>query len=187
MYDGFCITCEVLHFFDGKIQDTSLTGFKRRDLAVEGLRIENEAHDFVRRVFEDSHALLNHDSRIFRSVKYYLDRQADVEQTTRRYVETPEYERPATVAEAFDLTILKKFSQMPALGMMARLLKEAERSGHDHKAKSLRGEVRSRLEPLNNEITRASVPKTIPIRTLVRIQLQSALVCLRYLDSASRS
>jgi len=151
------------------------------------LRIENGVHDFVGRVFEASHALLNHDSRIFRWVKYYLERQADVEQTTRRYVESPEYERPATVAEAFDLTVLKKFSQMPALGMMARLLKEAERRGHDHKAKSLRGEVISRLERLRNEIERASVPKAVPIRTLVRIQLQSALVCLRHLDSVPRS
>jgi hypothetical protein len=183
-YDGFCLTCELPHFFDNKIQDTTQTMFKRRDLFLESLRIDSETHDFVNRIFEESRDSLNGDSRVFRSVRYFLDRQAAVEETTRKFAESPEFDRPATVAEAFDLTVLKKFSQMPALGMMARLLEEAERRTRSQRLAAMSNEVRSRLRKLDRDIAKDSKPQAVPIRTLVRIQLQSALVCMKHLFPA---
>lgn len=183
MYDGFCLTCELPHFFDKRIADTTPTMFKRRDLTLESLKIEAETHDFVNRIFEESRDSLNHDSRVFRSITYYLDRRANLEETTRIFVESPEFDRPSTEAEAFDLTVLKKFSQMPALGMMARALKEAERGTKRHKLGLMGDEVRSRLHNMNRDIMKESEARAIPIRTLVRIQLQSALVCMRHLFS----
>lgn len=53
------------------------------------------------------------------------------------------FDRPATVAEAFDLTVLKRFSQMPILGMMERLLNEAEARGRHQKLSQFRERVHS--------------------------------------------
>jgi hypothetical protein len=88
------------------------------------------------------------------------------------------------VAEAFDLTVLKRFSQMPILGMMERLLKEAEAKRGDQKLSQLHEKVHSHLLRLNAETTRESNPRVIPIQTLVRIQLESAIVCLKHLGSS---
>jgi uncharacterized protein YihD (DUF1040 family) len=101
---------------------------------------------------------------------------------TQLHSEDPAFDRPSTVAETFDLTVLKTFSQMPALGMVQRLLKEAEERAQDRKLTGLRDEVHSRLLQLNNSILHECVPQAIPIRKLVRIQLENALVCLRHLD-----
>jgi hypothetical protein len=72
---------------------------------------------------------------------------------------------------------------MPILGMMERLLREAEAKRGDQKLSQLREKVHSRLLRLNADTTRESNPRTIPIQTLVRIQLESAIVCLRHVES----
>ena len=121
-------------------------------------------------------------SRIYRSVGNFLNQVNQVEQTTHAYSKDGAFERPATVAEMFDLTVLKKFSQMPVLGMVGRLLKEAEARTGNHKLGQLYETVRSRLVQLNNAILQESNPQAIPIEKLVRIQLQSAIVCLKHLN-----
>ena len=182
-YDGFCLTCEVPHFYDKSIMDTRPTRSNRRNLYLESLKTEAETHNIVKRFFEESNKLLNANSRIYRAIRYFIDRWPDDEQILRRHLEDEAFDRPATAAESFDLTVLKRFSQMPTLGMMERLLNEAEERAHDQKLRTLSEKIRLRLMQLNNDIMRESNPRAIPIETLVRIQLQSAIVCLKYLDS----
>lgn len=152
MYYGFCLTCELPHFYDDKIMDKSPTGSRRRDLLLESLKIEAGTYDPVKRVFEETHGLLDVNSRIYRSIRYFLDRWVEAEQTTRAYSQDPAFDRPATVAEA-------------------------------KKLRSLRDAVHARLLQLNSNIRQESNPQAIPIEKLVRIQLQSAIVCLTHLDS----
>lgn len=182
-YDGFCLTCELPHFFDESIQNTNQTRWKRRDLLLESLKIEAETQELVKRVLDESEGLLNMNSRIYRSIHNFVNHWVEVEQTTHAYSNDPEFNRSATVAEAFDLTTLKKFSLMPRLGMVDRLLKEAEERTRSPKIRLLRDEIQSRLLQLDRSIRQESKPRAIPIDRLVRIQLQSALVCLRHLDS----
>jgi len=187
MYDGFCLTCELPHFYDPKIMDTSTTRSKRRDLFAESLKTEADTRDFILRILAQSRHLLNTDSRIYRSVQYFVDRWADVEEAMRTHLEDSSFERPATVAEMFDLTVLKMFSQMPVLGMVERLLNEAESRAGSQKLGPLIDAVHSRIVQLNESVARESNPRAIPIDKLVRIQLQSALVCLKNLDSKGTS
>jgi len=182
-YDGFCLTCEIPHFYDEKTTDMSPTSLKRRDLLLKSLENEAANHDLVRRTLEESHELLDANSRIYRSIQYFLDQRAHDEEATRAYAEDRAFDRFATVAEAFDLTVLKRFSQMPVLGMVGRLLKEAETRTGDQRLGPLYDSIRSRLVQLNDTIMRESDPKVIPIEKLVRIQLQSAIVCLQHLGS----
>ena len=181
-YGGFSLTCEVPYFYDEAVQDSTPTMHKRRDLLLDSLKIEADTQGLIRRVINESHDLLNVNSRIFRSVNYRLDTWTHVQQTTRLHSKDPSFDRPSTVAEKFDLTVLKKFSQMPVLGMVQRLLKEAEERKQDPRLARLREEVHSRLLQLDNDIRSECVPKAIPIQKLVRIQLESALVCLRHLS-----
>jgi hypothetical protein len=183
LYDGFCLTCELPYFYDERIRDESPTQHGRRDLLQESLRIEYDTHQLVKQVMENASGIEN--SRIYRSVQYALNRWNDVEKSTMAYSRDAQFDRAATVAEAFDLTVLKKFSQMPVLGMVQRLIKEAEQVRHDPRLAGLRDQVHSRLLQLDNDIRRECVPKVIPIQKLVRIQLESALVCLRHLSERS--
>lgn len=183
MYNGFCLTCELPHFYDPRIMDTSPTQSKRRDLLMESLKIEARTHELLKRVLDESRQLLDENSRIFRSIQYFVNRWADVDETTRAYSDDPIYERMATVAEMFDLKVLKMFSQMPTLGMMERLLKEAELRTRSQRLMSLHDEIDSRLMELNDAIALESNPKAVSIDKLVRIQLQSALICLQNLDA----
>ncbi len=182
-YDGFCLTCEVPHFYDEKIMDTSPTRVKRRDLLLESLKTTDGTRDLVKRILDESHELLDANSRIYRAIRYFMDSWPDDEQIIRAHSDDEAYDRPATVAEAFDLTVLKEFSQMPILGMTERLLKEAEERTRGQKLKTLHDTVHSSLLQLNNDVARGSNPRAIPIQSLVRIQLQSAIVCLRHLNS----
>jgi hypothetical protein len=182
-YHGFSFTCELPHFYDISIEDTIQTQSKRRDLFLGSLKIESETQELVRRIVDESHEFLDLNSRIFRAVQYFLDRWTDLEQTMLAFSKDSAFDRPATVAEKFDLTVLRRFSQMPILGMLERLLKEAEaRTGHQ-KLRQLHNETHSRLLHLNDTIMQESRPQPIPPRTLVRIQLQSALTCLKHFDS----
>jgi len=183
MYDGFCLTCEVPHFFDDMIMDETPTVSRRRDLLLDSLKIDAGTHDLVKSVFEETHGVLDVNSRIYRSVRHFLDGWDEVEQTTRAHSKDPAFDRPATVAEAFDLTVLKRFSQIPILGMMKRLVMEAEERTRLHKLRALRDAIHSRLVQLDNDIRQESKPQAIPIDKLVRIQLRSAIVCLTHLDS----
>jgi hypothetical protein len=182
MYDGFSLTCELPYFHDEKIMDTTPTNTKRRDIVLQSLKAEADTRDIIQKVLDETRGLLQVDSRIFRSVSNFLDQVDQVELTTHAYSKDGAFERPATVAEMFDLTVLKKFSQMPVLGMVGRLLKEAEARTGNHKLGQLYDTVRSRLVQLNNAILQESNPQAIPIEKLVRIQLQSAIVCLKHLN-----
>jgi len=183
MYDGFSLTCELPYFHDEKIMDTTPTNTKRRDIVLQGLKTEADTRDLVQHVLDETEGLLEVNLRIYRSVGNFLNQVNQVEQTTHAYSKDGAFERPATVAEMFDLTVLKKFSQMPVLGMVGRLLKEAEARTGNHKLGQLYEIVRSRLVQLNNAILQESEPQVIPIEKLVRIQLQSAIICLKHLDS----
>jgi hypothetical protein len=182
MYDGFCLTCELPYFYDKRITDPTPTRSRRRDLLLDSLAIEADTHSLINQALGECNEMLNAKSRIYRSIHYRVDSWPDVEQTTRTHAEDKAFDRPATVAEEFDLTVLKRFSQMPTLGMMERLLSEAEAKGDLQKPNQLREKVHRRLLLLNSEITRESNPQVITIQTLVRIQLESALVCLRHLE-----
>jgi hypothetical protein len=181
-YGGFCLTCELPHFYDERIQDTNPTSLRRRDLLLEGLKIEGQTHELLKQILEGCHELLDESSRIYRSVRYFQDQWNEVQQTTRALTDGDASNRPASVAEAFDLVVLRKFAQMPALGMMLRLIKDAEqRTGHT-KLPELHAQTRSRLLQLNETIKMEANPRAIPIQKLVRIQLKSALVCLKNLN-----
>jgi len=187
LYDGFCLTCELPHFYDPRIEDTRPTQHRRRDLLLSSLKIESETYELVKRILEQSHGLLNTNSRLYRSVQYFLTRFADVQQSTRAYSDNTEFDRPSTIAEAFDLKVLKRFSQMPVLGMMERLLKEAQQKTKQRRLAELTEDIHSGLLRLDDTIKQECNPRPIPIRKLVRIQLQSALACLKHLDSRSGS
>jgi hypothetical protein len=182
MYDGFSLTCELPYFHDEKIMDTTPTNTKRRDIVLQSLKTEADTRDLVQHVLDETEGLLEVNSRIYRSIRNFLNQVNQVEQTTHAYSKDGAFERPATVAEMFDLTVLKKFSQTPVLGMVGRLLKEAEARTGNHKLGQLYDTVRSRLVQLNNAILQESNPQAIPIEKLVRIQLQSAIVCLKHLN-----
>jgi len=183
MYGGFSLTCELPYFYDKRIMDTTPVQSRRRDLLLESLKIEEDTRSLINHVLKESHEMLNVNSRIYRSIQYLVSSWPETEETTRKHSEDQAFDRAATTAEAFDLTVLKRFSQMPPLGMMGRLLNEAEAGRRSQKLGQLREEVRSRLMQLNTDISQESNPQVIPIRTLVRIQLQSAIVCLRHLES----
>jgi hypothetical protein len=183
MYDGFSLTCELPYFYDKKIMDMTPTEIKRRDAVLQSLKVEADARDLIQRVLEETQGLLQTNSRIFRSVSNFLRQVSEVEEITQAYSKDEAFERPATVAETFDLTVLKRFSQMPVLGMVGRLLKEAETRTGNHKVGRCHDRVRSRMVQLNSSILQESSPQVIPIERLVRIQLQSAIVCLKHLDS----
>jgi len=182
MYDGFSLTCELPYFHDEKIMDTTPTNTKRRDIVLQSLKTEADTRDLVQHVLDETEGLLEVNSRIYRSIGNFLNQVNQVEQTTHAYSKDGAFERPATVAEMFDLTVLKKFSQMPVLGMVGRLLKEAEARTGNHKLGQLYDTVRSRLVQHNNAVLQESSPQAIPIEKLVRIQLQSAIVCLKHLN-----
>ena len=107
-YNGFCLTCELPYFYDQRIENTSPTTRKRRDLLIESLNIEAQAHDLIKNALEKSHDFLNVSSRIYRATRYTLDRWSDEAEAAHVFSKDQEFDRPGYCGRSLRLDSIEE-------------------------------------------------------------------------------
>jgi hypothetical protein len=108
---------------------------------------------------------------MYRSVDDYVKKTSKQIAALKREVESPQYAREATRAEAFDATVCRVFHHMMYLGEVYRL---AVSRGSEEVARI----VRRRLEEICSQIAGQSELETLPIQKLVAVQVGSGLHAL---------
>lgn len=88
----------------------------------------------------------------------------------------PKVNRTATIAEKFDSCVISRFNGLLFYGMLYRCVK-------DTKNEKIEKEVLKRLSEWNEELEKQLNYKVIPIQSLVRVQLGSALFAAEYVRS----
>lgn len=86
--------------------------------------------------------------------------------------------RKATVAEKFDSYVISRFYDLLSLGMFYRCVK----STNNEKVEE---EISQRITRWNKELEKQLSYKVIPIRSLVKVQLGSALLTAEYIGKKS--
>jgi hypothetical protein len=120
--------------------------------------------------------------RLYQTISDYMENFVKRLKPRRRHAETAEeYEGKATVAQAFDSMVARKFGTMFRLGMTMRVAEEVLGRGADPEIQGIQDEIEARMLETNREVEAESDIEVISIQKLVRVQLGSGLMVMEHL------
>jgi hypothetical protein len=182
--DGFTLVCEMPYYFDERVRDDSLSDVDRREAVLEGIRYGEETYEFLNPLFKAIAEKADESKRLYLTTDDYLENFVKRQEPRKRHAETTEeYEGKATVAQAFDSMIARKFGTMFRLGMTMRVADEVLSRGVDPKIQGIRDEIEERILETNRDVEAESDIEVIPIQKLVRVQLGSGLMIAEHLKN----
>ena len=193
---------EMPYFFDERIRDLSPTERTRRDVMLQSLDEDKASSEEIRAILAQARPYLDPANHFLRAVEEFTNRKAD--EATRAMVrENPVFEKPATVAEAFDSLQLRDFFRARTSSLLARACEQelarmdvceeagaceagcADAADSPEAAKrAALQESRERALHMNEELCakleREIDYQVIPIKKLVTIQLACGLLVADY-------
>lgn len=174
---SFTLVCEMPYYYDPRIGDTSESDILRKEAVLYGIKLSEERYDLINRMYSEVKASLRsrQDKKPFRdAIEDSLKRFPDEIAAKKHWAQTdPKLERKATVAEKFDSHAISPFYNLLSLGMLYRCVKGTSNE-------KVEKAVLQRLTRWNEELENQLSYKVIPIRSLVRVQLGSALLTAEY-------
>ncbi len=180
---SFTLVCEMPYYYDSRIGDTSESDVVRKDAVLHSIKLSENRHVFVKKNYSKVKQSVRSraDKEPFRdAIEDSLKRFPDVIKAWKHWAETdPKLNRQATVAEKFDSYVISRFYDLLSLGMLYRCVKG---TSNDEVEK----EVLERITEWNKELESQLTYKVIPIRSLVRVQLGSALLTAKYIGKKRR-
>jgi hypothetical protein len=170
------------YYFDERVMDGSPSDFDRREAVLEGIRYGEETYEFLNPRFKAMSEKADKSKRLYQTISDYMENFVKRLKPRRRHAETSEeYKGKATVAQAFDSMVARKFGNMFRLGMTMRVADEVLGKGADLEIQEVRDEIEERMLETNREVEAKSDIKVIPIQKLVRVQLGSGLMIMEHL------
>jgi hypothetical protein len=177
--ENFTLVCEMPYYYDPRIGDTSKSDVIRKEAVLYDLKLQNENYNFVKKKYAKTKAQVKKykDKKPFiDSIEEFLKRFPDQVAARKHWAETDtKLKRKATVAEKFDSYVLSRFYGLLMAGMLYRCVKNT-------KNEKTEKEILDRITKLNKELEKQLSYKVIPIKSLVRVQLGSALITAEYID-----
>lgn len=174
---SFTLVCEMPYYYDPRIGDTSESDILRKEAVLHGIKLAEERYDFVKEMYSGVKATLGsrEDKKPFiDAIDDFLRRFPDDVAAQKHWAQTdPKLQRKATVAEKFDSQVIGRFYDLLSLGMLYRCVKS---TSNEKVEKAVLRHLRRWNEELENQLSY----KVIPIRSLVRVQLGSALLTAEY-------
>jgi len=183
---GFTLLCEMPYFYDNALDDSSFTDEDRRSLVFESLDFTVELYQYSKEKFDSIQEYCDTSSKLFSSVADMADNFED--RVLPEFIHarnSPMYEGKATVAQAFDLKVASRYYGYLRSAMVARLCDEASII-HPSKDKELM-DIKQEMDEyvasgIQNTLSGTNFT-VIPIQKLVRVQVGSALHCMKHLAS----
>ncbi|MDH5449986.1 MAG: M14 family zinc carboxypeptidase [Candidatus Bathyarchaeota archaeon] len=176
--ESFTLVCEMPYYYDPRIGDTSESDVIRREAVLHSVAIAEERYNFVKEKYSKVKASLKEyeEKRPFRdAIEDTLKRFPDSIAAQKHWAKTdPQLKRKATVAEKFDSHVLSRFYDLLSLGLLHRCVKDTKNGGVEK-------EILQQMKEWNDRLERQLSYKVIPIRSLVRVQLGSALLTAEYI------
>ena len=166
------------YYYDPKIGDTSESDVTRKEAVTHSVELAEERYNVIKEKYSEVKVSLrrHEDKRPFVEwIEDFLKRFPDVIAARKHWVETdPELIRRATVAEKFDSYVISRFYDLLSLGMLYRCVKDTNNE-------KVEKDILQRIMKWNRELENQLTYKVIPIRSLVRVQLGSALLTAEYI------
>jgi len=176
---SFTLVCEMPYYYDARIGDTSESDVSRREAILYSIVLAEEHNKFIKRKYSDvRRSLKSHKEKkpFIDAIENSLKRFPDTIAAQKHWAQTdPKLKRKATVAEKFDSHIISLFYNLLSLGMLYRCIKNTKNENTEK-------EVLQQVKKWNKKLEKQLSYKVIPIRSLVRVQLGSALVTAEYIS-----
>jgi hypothetical protein len=176
--ESFTLVCEMPYYYDPRIGDISESDVIRREAVLYGVALAEERYSFVKEKYSNVKASLKEyeEKRPFRdAIEDILKRFPDSIAAQKHWAKTdPLLKRKATVAEKFDSHVLSRFYDLLSLGLLYRCVK-------DTKNEKAEKEILQQMTEWNDRLEKQLSYKVIPIKSLVKVQLGSALLTAEYI------
>ncbi len=181
---SFTLVCEMPYYYDPRIGDTSETDIMRETAVMQSIKLAEERYNFVKNVYSDvKQSLQSHTGKrpFVDAIEDSLRRFPDAIAAQKHWARTdPKLNRKATVAEKFDSCVISLFYNLLSLGMLYRCVK-------DTRSEKTEQEVFHQIQEWNKKLEAQLSYEVIPIRSLVKVQLGSALVTAEYINENARA
>ncbi|MFX0204454.1 MAG: M14 family zinc carboxypeptidase [Candidatus Hodarchaeota archaeon] len=183
---GFTLVCEMPYFYDKDLGDESSSNFNRRELVLKSLQFGKEAHGFVKPHFESIMEYCDPSSKIFTSVADSVENfDKRIAPEIHHAKTSPMYEGKASIAQAFDSMVARRYWAVFRPAMTARLCKAAIENHPEVKTKliGIKDELDQWVVQTIKETLKDTHFEVIPIQKLVKVQVGSALTTVQYLSN----
>ncbi|HWR60149.1 MAG TPA: M14 family zinc carboxypeptidase [Clostridia bacterium] len=181
----FGLVAEVPYYYDKRVSDLSQSELLRYDLAVELCSFQKELYREVLNILSGISDLISADNPFAKTVGGVAEEALEGVEAKRKMVEkNTDFQRKATVSEAFDYQYASRFYNLLSVGMLVRTaeyeLARLEGIGKTGPELLLLKKAFEAAEALFNRVCSALEEDmnytVIPIRQLVRVQLESGLL-----------
>lgn len=182
------LVCELPYFYDSRIHDESLSGIQRRDAILKNCDNTQKTIGFLSEQLDDVRSFLSNDNPFYAALGGFVDIMLKETATKAEWARNEhKLEGPAKVSELFDNLYVSQFYNLLFWGLFVRTneyeLAQPEKDAVS--AEKLQHAFRVSEEELQRQVSRLEAElsySTIPIRTLVRIQLESGLLAAETLQ-----
>jgi len=175
---SFTLVCEMPYYYDQRIGDTSESDVIRKEAVLYSLKLAEKRYNLIKENYSEAKTSLrsHKDKKPFiDAIEDFLKRFPDSIAAQRHWAKTdPELKRKATVAEKFDSYVISLFYGLLSFGMLYRCVTNT-------KNEKVEKNVLQRMTKWNKALEKRISYKVIPIRSLVRVQLGSALLTAKYI------
>jgi len=175
---SFTLVCEMPYYYDSRINNVSESDIVRRNAVLHSIELSEQIYEFVKENYAKakSHIKdLENKKPFMDSVENYLRRFPDEIAADKHWAKTDKsLARKATVAEKFDSYVIMRFYGLLMFGMLYRCVKKLPN-------KRFEEEILQHIKEWNNKLEKDLSYKVIPIRSLVKVQLGSALHTSEYI------
>lgn len=181
---SFTLVCEMPYYYDPRIGDTSESDVIRKEAVLHSVKLAEERYRFVQKKYSEvKRSLKSHRKKkpFIDAIEDSLKRFPDTIAAQKHWAQTDrKLRRKATVAEKFDSHIISLFYNMLSLGMLYRCIKKTNNDKTE-------AEVLEHIKKMNKNLEKQLSYKVIPIRSLVKVQLGSALATAEYISRKRKS
>lgn len=175
-YDTFTLLTEMPYFYDSRIEDRSLSNFSRGEVILK--KLENHEKDYacLTDIIEKCGDFFSFDNPYILAIRDFAE-EGEMLALKEDVRKNPKYGETATVAEVFDNSLINRFYNLLAYGMMPRAFEyEVEKGKNleemENLYRSTKEKHRAFAEMLESEFNYT----VIPIKKLVHIQLACGLL-----------
>jgi hypothetical protein len=187
-YGSYVLVVELPYYDDPRVNDQSLTTTLRRDAILKGLDLADEFGDWIQDHLDQVKPELRQETLISRAVIAFLGMGKSYRDVERKWAESAEEtNRPATQAEVFSNLLGNRFYRLLLLGMLARMLDDEIANGNASEVvKRVRDESRAYLDEQGASLEGDLNYRTLPIRSLVGVQVCAGLATAEYLRNSKK-
>lgn len=180
--NSLSLITELPYFYDERIKDMSSCGRSKRDVIIEGVNAEEMRYKKLEKIVKSISQYLSDDNEFILLVKEQIESLESNGIAQREWAEQKEFDEDATVAEMFDSLLISRFYGSLSIAMTLRAIdfELDQEDAIDVEARNALNEARIIVEAYLEEecefLENNLKYTVVPIKDLVKIQLESGLI-----------